>query len=175
MNVIFRIVRPLTLMALVAALAAGCSDDITAPAPGSSDDPALSQLLNRPASQVDRFGFPAIATVFIPTTQKDAFNTGQPSEDQANFRSFVVNQLLAFGNSQAAADGLANALLPDIQPIDLTQASGFLNGRRPQDDVITAELGLIFGSNADLNDDHVDANDKPFLSTFPYLAGPWTE
>jgi len=38
--------------------------------------------------------------------------------------------------------------------------------------VITAELHLIFGSNAALNDDHVDANDKAFLPTFPYLAGP---
>ncbi len=38
--------------------------------------------------------------------------------------------------------------------------------------MITAELGLIFGANAALNDDHVDANDKPFLGQFPYLAAP---
>ena len=36
--------------------------------------------------------------------------------------------------------------------------------------VFTGQLGLIFGSNAALNDDHVDANDQPFLATFPYLA-----
>jgi hypothetical protein len=34
---------------------------------------------------------------------------------------------------------------------------------------------LIFGDNAALNDDHVDANDVPFLSTFPYLAAPHTQ
>jgi hypothetical protein len=38
--------------------------------------------------------------------------------------------------------------------------------------VITAELGLIFGANAELNDDHVDANDRVFLPGFPYLAAP---
>ena len=38
--------------------------------------------------------------------------------------------------------------------------------------MITAELHLIFGSNAALNDDHVDTNDEPFLATFPYLAAP---
>jgi hypothetical protein len=52
----------------------------------------------------------------------------------------------------------------------LSQPTGFLNGRRLSDDVITAELGLIFGSNAALNDDHVDANDRSFLGAFPYLA-----
>jgi hypothetical protein len=38
--------------------------------------------------------------------------------------------------------------------------------------VITAELSLIFGANADLNDDHVDANDRAFTASFPYLAAP---
>jgi hypothetical protein len=68
--------------------------------------------------------------------------------------------------------GLASVLLPDIQPVNTSQPSGFLNGRRLQDDVITAELGIIFGGNAALNDDHVDQNDKPFLAAFPYFAPP---
>jgi hypothetical protein len=130
-------------------------------------------LLHRPTAQVDRFGLPAIATVFIPTSSKDAYNMAAPSGDRATFEHFVIEKLTAFGNPNPQA--LADFVQPDIQPVDLTQPTAFPNGRRPQDDVITAELGLIFGSNANLNDDHVDANDKSFLPTFPYLASPWTE
>ncbi|MBR9915353.1 MAG: DUF4331 domain-containing protein, partial [Algicola sp.] len=53
-----------------------------------------------------------------------------------------------------------------------------LTGRALADDVISTELLLIFGgpdgsANPGLTDDNVDANDKPFLSSFPYLASPW--
>ncbi len=138
---------------------AACSDEDNGPA------------TFREAIQADRFGLPAIATVFIPSDQKDAYNTAAPAGDQAAFGQFVVDRLTAFGHPDP--DGLTDALLPDIQPINTGQESGFLNGRRLQDDVITAELGLIFGANADLNDDHVDANDRAFLATFPYLAPPF--
>ena len=133
-------------------------------------DPALSRFMNSDFAQMDRFGLPAIATVFIPTAKKDAYNQGEPANDANDFTADVVAVLEAFGHPDPNA--LAGALLPDIQPIDVTQPSGFLNGRRPQDDVITAELMLIFGANAALNDDHVDANDVVFLGTFPYLASP---
>lgn len=123
-----------------------------------------------PIVQVDRFGLPAVATVFIPTAQKDAYNQAAPVNDVAEYTDEVVAVLTSFGHPNPA--GLAGALLPDIQPIDLSAPTAFLNGRALADDVITAELGLIFGSNADLNDDHVDANDRPFLGTFPYLAAP---
>jgi hypothetical protein len=44
--------------------------------------------------------------------------------------------------------------------------------------VIDAELTLIFGGpkgtdNPGLTSDHVNANDKAFLTGFPYLASPW--
>ncbi len=120
--------------------------------------------------QLERMGLPAIATVFIPTAQKDAYNQAAPVGDAATYTDEVVAVLTAFGHPAPAT--LAGALLPDILPIDVSQPSGFLNGRRLLDDVITAELGLIFGSNADLNDDHVDVNDKAFLAAFPYLAAP---
>jgi hypothetical protein len=151
--------RPALLIVTALLGVAACSDN-DGNGPGSF----------REAAQSDRFGIPAIATVFIPSDQKDAYNEAAPAADQATFRQFVVDRLTAFGN--ADPNGLADALLPDIPPINTSEESGFLNGRRPQDDVITAELGLIFGANADLNDDHVDANDRAFLGTFPYLAAP---
>jgi hypothetical protein len=159
--------RPAIAALLTLALAAGCNDDLTAPR-----QEITTALRNMTVSQVDRFGLPAIATVFIPTAQKDAYNGAVPDGDQAAFRSFVVAKLTAFGHPNPNA--LADALLPDIQPVNLAQFTGFLaGGRRLADDVITAELGLIFGGNTSLNDDHVDANDKAFGTTFPYLASPW--
>lgn len=151
--------RPALLLVTALSSVAACSDD-------DGNGPAAF----REATQVERFGLPAIATVFIPSDQKDTYNQAAPAGDPATFRQFVVDVLTAFGNPDP--DGLADALQPDIQPINTSQESGFLNGRRLQDDVITAELGLIFGANADLNDDHVDANDRAFLTSFPYLAAP---
>jgi hypothetical protein len=143
---------------------AACSDGPLAP--GIEFERAA--LRGQALVQVERFGLPAVATVFIPTAKKDAYNRAAPANDRATFRGDVVAVLNAFGSNPALAD----ARLPDIQPINLTQPTGFLNGRRLQDDVITAELGLIFGTNAALNDDNVDANDRAFLGGFPYLAAP---
>ena len=52
-----------------------------------------------------------------------------------------------------------------------------LTGRALGDDVIDVELALIFGgpdgsANPTLTSDHVNANDVPFLTDFPYLAQP---
>jgi hypothetical protein len=53
--------------------------------------------------------------------------------------------------------------------------AGFPNGRRLTDDVVDIELrvvaGALIGKNVALGDG-VDQNDKPFLSTFPYVAAP---
>lgn len=164
----FALIPSRTAGALVAALAlAGCADGPAGPGSG-----VVTALRNVTLTQTDRFGLPAVATVFIPTAQKDAYNGAAPAGDRAAYRSFVVARLTAFGHPDPEA--LADALLPDIQPANLAQLTGFLaGGRRLQDDVITAELGLIFGTNAALNDDHVDANDRAFPVVFPYLADPW--
>jgi Domain of unknown function (DUF4331) len=54
--------------------------------------------------------------------------------------------------------------------------SGFPNGRRLADDVTDSALrvvgGFLKGNKLPLGDG-VDRNDKPFLSTFPYVASPW--
>lgn len=153
----------LTAVSCLAVLAA-CEDD--------DGDGMMGPEPTETFSQVDRFGLPAINTVFIPSAQKQAYNMAVPANDPAQYTDEVVATLNAFGVMGDAAQGLADAVLPDIQPIDPSQPTAFLNGRKPSDDVITGELMLIFGDNADLNDDHVDANDKAFLATFPYLATP---
>src|SRR5262249_58530130 len=65
--------------------------------------------------------------------------------------------------------------------------AGFPNGRRLEDDVVDIDLrafaegygsflnsllGLPNRTPNNLLGDGVDANDKPFLTTFPYLASP---
>jgi hypothetical protein len=155
--------------AVVAIGLAGCSDTQS---PEASPD-ALSfevSLIGRDFVQLERMGLPAIATVFIPTAKKDAYNNAIPANDPADYSADVIAVLTAFGHPNPSA--LAGALLPDAIPFNTGSTAGFLNGRRLPDDVITAELGLIFGSNTALNDDHVDSNDKAFLATFPYLARP---
>jgi len=169
MQRIAKILQALPVLALGTMVVAAC-DRESRPIAGPGIE--ASVVNDRELVQEDRFGLPAIATVFIPTDLRDAYNEAVPAGDVANFKSLIVAKLLAFGQDAASANALAAALTPDLQPIDLSQPTGFLNGRKLDDDVITAELHLIFGSNAALNDDHVDANDKPFLATFPYLAGP---
>ena len=54
--------------------------------------------------------------------------------------------------------------------------NGFPNGRRLSDDVVDIELkvleGALTGAKTDVFTDKVDANDVPFLNTFPYVAQP---
>jgi hypothetical protein len=61
-------------------------------------------------------------------------------------------------------------LLPDVITFDTSNAGGFLNGRRLQDDVIDIVLGAV--SNGGVTTDMVNANDAAFLGQFPYLAAP---
>jgi hypothetical protein len=67
------------------------------------------------------------------------------------------------------------ALVPDVVTLDFSRPLQFPNGRRLQDDVIDAALGVVLnrGGAAGIGDG-VAANDKAFLGTFPYLAAPHT-
>ena len=158
---------------------------------GRSSNIGVWATTNRGSEQVDRMGRPAIATVFIPNNPfepagsepslKNAFNQAAPSGDRAQFRSEVVDTLsvLYTLNDRAGDDKsddaakisqLADVVLPDILTFDTNNSQGFLNGRRPADDVIDAELGLVTEGAA--TTDCVNANDKAFPAGFPYLAGP---
>jgi hypothetical protein len=128
--------------------------------------------------QVDRMGRPAINTVFIPNnvfepagtepSQRNAFNAGKPRRDQRDFRGEVVDTLeIFYGAGNPTVGVLADILLPDILTVDTSNPAGFLNGRRLEDDVIDAELGLV--TNGAVTTDCV-ANDSAFSNSFPYLA-----
>ena len=120
--------------------------------------------------QFDRMGRPAINTVFIPSAKKNSFNATAPAMDVATFSGDVQAALVGLGNSPTRAAALTSVLLPDVLTFNTADASGFLNGRRLFDDVIDTELSLI--TDGALAGDGVNANDKPFRTSFPYLALP---
>jgi len=145
-------------------------------------------------SQDDQMGRPAVNTVFVSSASKDMFNTTVPSQQGAAFQSMFQTNLEALSPAYANpgdqnALGLDAAtftglLATDVLNVSLDGTTTFfdgtnvLTGRALADDVITVELLLIFGGedfteNPSLSDDHVDANDKPFSTSFPYLAAPW--
>jgi len=144
--------------------------------------------------QADQMGRPAVNTVFVSSGSKDMFNTTIPSNQNATFQSMFETNLTnlspayanmgdknALGLDAATFTGI---LATDVLNVSLDGTTSFydgtnvLTGRALNDDVITVELLLIFGGedfteNPNLSDDHVDANDKAFLTSFPYLASPW--
>lgn len=124
-------------------------------------------ITSKNGAVIDRMGRPAIATVFIPADQKDAFNNTKPADDRAMWKDTVVASL----NGLKSDPALADALLPDILTFDTSKPWGFLNGRQLSDDVIDAELQLITGNSA--ASDNV-ANDSAFLGAFPYVGSPNT-
>ncbi|WP_394758810.1 DUF4331 family protein [Flavobacterium sp.] len=141
--------------------------------------------------QKDQMARPAINTVFIASgAPKDAFNTTTPSSMGATYQSVFQSRLLALNPGYTTnllglnAAAFTGVLATDVLNVAKTGPTSFYNGtqvltgRALADDVIDVELILIFGGptnsqNPTLTSDHVDANDKPFLSSFPYLATSW--
>jgi hypothetical protein len=142
-------------------------------------------------TQVDQMARPAINTVFVGAARKNEFNLTSPSTMSAAFKTDFVNVLSGFGQTTTSTnalgqtrDQMATLLVSDVLNVKMNGTTTFfdgtnvLTGRALADDVIDVELLLIFGgsagtSNPTLTKDNVGANDKAFLSTFPYLASPF--
>lgn len=137
--------------------------------------------------QGDQMARPAINTVFVGSARKNEFNTTTPSAMHDAFYNDFLNKLTAFGYTTNILgldkNTFASVLVTDVLNASTTQPTSFYNGtqvltgRALADDVIDVELTLIFGgatgaSNPGLTSDHVNGNDKPFLTSFPYLATP---
>jgi hypothetical protein len=139
----------------------------------------LADTKSGPYVQIDRMAIPVENTVLMPTRLKDAFNRSVPAQDHL-FREEAILHLVAINSDRTYSQTLVDAVLfPDVLTLDVSKGSaGFLNGRRPQDDVIdivlqAASKGAIAGdgvSRGVLQGDGVNANDVPFLSDFPFFA-----
>lgn len=149
-------------------------------------------------ARVDRTGMPAVATAVI--TSDDDYNSADPIDDAAGtfvgeiianvdfLHSALDDDLIGLGLSPCGPsktepsvgqciDQAAPFVVPDVITLDLSQPSGFPNGRTLPDPVVDVTLALIL---LDLGTHPVDflaalplnpaANDVPFPSGFPYLA-----
>lgn len=188
-------IKTLMFALLISGAAFNCSnDDDVTQIPGNIID------FSGTYTQDDQMGRPAINTVFVSPDSKNDFNTTIPTAQNAAFQSMFQTNLTglspafanagdqnALGQDAAAFTGL---LATDVLNVSLDGPTTFfdptttpatvLTGRALADDVITVELILIFGGeagltmseNPGLSDDNVPANDKAFLTSFPYLASP---
>lgn len=140
--------------------------------------------------QQDQMARPAINTVFVDAADKDNFNTTTPSAMSGAFATKFKTKLLGLNPGYTTnllgltADQFSGVLVTDVLNVSTTAPTTFydgtnvLTGRALNDDVIDVELTLIFGGTAGaekpgLTSDHVNANDKAFLTSFPYLASPF--
>ncbi|WP_309612929.1 DUF4331 family protein [Flavobacterium sp.] len=156
-----------------------------------SDDSASTPSFEGSYVQQDQMARPAINTVFIASgAPKDAFNEAIPSQMGAAYQGVFQSRLLALnagyttnalGQTAAQLTGLLSTDVLNVKTTGTTtffDGTNVLTGRALADDVIDVELLLIFGgptgaSNPGLTSDNVSSNDKPFLTSFPYLASAW--
>ena len=185
-----KLLRNIFGIAMVAALGlTSCDKDIDMD-PIVDNTPDFSGTFNTS----DQMGRPAVNTVFVPAGMKDQFNVTPPSQQGGMYASAFEAGLQGLSPAYANpgdknalgldAATFGGVLATDVLTVSTTGTTTFydgtnvLTGRNLADDVITVELLLIFGGedfteNPGLSNDNVDANDKAFSSSFPYLASPW--
>lgn len=172
------------LMALlIMATLSSCNNDND----NHQSDPNAGVVFSKQGDQVGR---PGLNVVFIGEKDKDLFNTTKPAQMAGLFKTKIQNKLLQLNPDYSTnllgltADQFAGALATDVLNVSLTGKTTYydgtlaLTGRTLGDDVIDDSFTLIFGGptgkdKPGLTSDHVDQNDKPFLTSFPYEASPW--
>lgn len=151
--------------------------------------------------QEDQVGRPAISRVFVTPGLSDDYNLTIPSEMTSAFQDDMMANLMVLnpdydtngGNGLGQdAETFTTLLSKDVLWVAQTGTSTFYDGntiftgRKLGDDVMDFHLLLIFGGPDFENplfdgsgeiplliSDGVDANDKPFLTSFPYVASPF--
>src|SRR5437899_6234942 len=96
----------------------------------------------------DRMARAAINTVFNHGEDKNIFNSIDPDQDRTALTAEGITFVQSFRNTLTALGGdhdLAVVLLPDLLNYDFSNPTGYLNGRRLQDDVIDISLTLVTG------------------------------
>ena len=150
----------------------------------------LEPMETRVFNQVERLGNPLVSEVTFAKRDHGFHNTTGPSTDVQNgFRGKVEGFVTGVaGRETSLATTLSSVLIPDMLIVQTNKAgntAGWLTwaladgygGRKLTDDVVDAGLAAIFGSllnnknvSPGLSTDNVNANDKAFGATFPYLA-----
>jgi hypothetical protein len=174
---------PASLMGLTLVVAVAACDDETRTIFGPDPD--------RIYVQVERLGNPLVSEVMFPKRNHGFHNSGQPSTDVVDFKDDVEAFVRDVAGRRAVVQTtLSSVLLPDMLVVQTQKSPGTAGwlawaladgygGRKLSDDVVDAGLMAIFGSLLDsqnvspgLTTDNVNANDRAFAATFPYLAEP---
>lgn len=177
--------KSITVALIAAVVSVNCDNE------DSNNDSVASLDFSGNFMQQDQMARPAINTVFIASgAPKDEFNGTIPSAMGTKYQPIFQSRLMALnpafttnalGQTAAQFTGLlATDVLgvSKVAPTTFFDGTNVLTGRTLADDVIDVELLLIFGgsagtSNPGLTKDNVNANDKPFGTSFPYLASAW--
>lgn len=182
-------------LAVLALASAGCADtgrvtDPTAPALAATADPR-----GRIYDQVEFLGNPLVSEVTIVKANHNFYNRTQPYNTSTFLPQTADFVTKVAGRPADVVATLGSVLYPDILIVDSSKdpsTAGWLSwalangwgGRKLTDDVVDTGLIAIFSSllspvgascapgQLPLCTDNVNANDKPFSSTFPYLAAP---
>ncbi len=191
-----------SLAALVLGLAAAACSDSSKTANGAAGVTGSGAVQVGPVyTQVEELGNPLVSEVTIVKARHLEYDATQPYNTAA-FRGETEAFIRDVGKRPAAyATAVANILYPDILIVDTskpTSTAGYLSwtppplgvngwgGRKLTDDVVDVSLSAVFSSlltaegascapfQLPLCTDNVNANDKAFLSAFPYLAAPTT-
>ncbi len=133
---------------------------------------------------VDRDGGPLVNNGLIPPPRKDEYNAASTENDAAGkFEDDIMKSLKAMNTDEEHIAKLAKMAVKkgDILRLDLTVPNkgeqggsekdggfGNMGGRRLSDDVVDMVFTII--NNGKALGDKVDANDKPFRNTFPFVA-----
>ena len=118
------------------------------------------------------------------------FSVGAPEEDRTDIVQAVLQGLPGLNEHSGKFAGtpvdtiklnlgVAPAVTPNRFGALSGDTAGYPNGRRLTDDVVDIDLQVVAGILADPPNavalgDGVDVNDTSFLSTFPYLATPYS-
>lgn len=182
--------------AVALTLLAACGDDPTGLT--SADAQFSAAVANKTMyDQVEFLGNPLVSEVTIVKANHDDYNRQQPYAT-STFRPQTEQFIVQVGGRPAAyAQTVAGVLYPDMLVVDTSKpgsTAGWLSwalasgwgGRKLADDVVDVGLSAIFSSllsptaascapfQLPLCTDNVNANDRPFATTFPYLATPNT-
>jgi hypothetical protein len=171
------------LAAAMAIVSTACSDD---------DTDITGPISTREYVQIERLGNPLVSEVFFMKRDHGLHNTSIPSTDEANGFKTKIETFIrdVAGRNATVQTTVSSVLVPDmllVFPNRNPTTSGWLGwalangwgGRNLADDVVDAGLAAVFGTllngsnnSPGLSSDNVGANDKPFATTFPYLAAP---
>ncbi len=138
---------------------------------------------SRPARDVDNFG----AYFLNPIVVRDAEAVGiykalgvpQSTVDALKHDRLDIIDTI---NLKASGHNIPLSATGDVLRVDIGTDSGFPNGRplvggaapnKEQADVTDVLLSVILAKGTLNVSDGVDYNDKPYLTSFPYLALPW--